>query len=153
MACLTCPMSWHLRAIGAPDAAVVARLHRRTMRAAMPYLPVLHTPADDLAFFTSEVDSSDGWVAVHDSGVRGFALTRDGLLNQLFVDVGWQGLGMGTALLGEVVAHVGPGLRLWAFQRNEHARGFYRHHGFVEVERTDGAGNEEKEPDVLLQWG
>ena len=25
-------------------------------------------------------------------------------------------------------------------------------HGFVEIERTDGAENEEREPDILLRW-
>ena len=51
-----------------------------------------------------------------------------------------------------MVADVGPGLRLWVFERNDRARSFYAHHGFTEVERTDGSGNEEKEPDVLLRW-
>ena len=35
---------------------------------------------------------------------------------------------------------------------NEPARRFYRRHGFVEVGRTDGARNEEREPDVRLAW-
>jgi hypothetical protein len=36
----------------------------------------------------------------------------------------------------------------------EHPRSgrFYQRHGFVPVERTDGAGNEEREPDVRYQW-
>ena len=32
------------------------------------------------------------------------------------------------------------------------ARAFYRHHGLVELERTDGAGNEEKAPDIRMAW-
>ena len=47
----------------------------------------------------------------------------------------------------------GPsGFCLWVFESNEPARGFYRHHGLVELERTDGAGNEEREPDVRMAW-
>lgn len=145
-------MTWRLRGIEAADVTTVAAVHRRSMREAMPYLPDLHTPEEDLAFFDSEIASSHGWAAVADHDVRGFALARDGWLNHLYVDVGWQGRGIGTALLGEAVAHVGPGLRLWVFQRNERARDFYAGHGFSEVERTDGSGNEEREPDVLLQW-
>jgi hypothetical protein len=32
------------------------------------------------------------------------------------------------------------------------ARRFYERHGFVAVEHTDGAGNEEREPDVRFLW-
>jgi len=34
----------------------------------------------------------------------------------------------------------------------DEARRFYGREGFVEVEHTDGAGNEEGEPDVRLEW-
>ena len=120
----------------------------------MPWLPDMHTPAEDLGFFGREIPSSTGWVAVdRDSdAILGFALTREGWFNHLFVDPGSQGTGVGSALLREAMAHVGPGMRLWAFLRNENARAFYARRGFVEVERTDGQGNEEKEPDVLLVW-
>jgi hypothetical protein len=43
-------------------------------------------------------------------------------------------------------------MRLYAFQRNTRARGFYERRGFVAVEFGDGSGNEEGEPDVLYQW-
>ena len=32
------------------------------------------------------------------------------------------------------------------------ARRFYAREGFVEVDWTDGAGNEEHEPDVRCRW-
>ena len=41
-------------------------------------------------------------------------------------------------------------LQLWTFQVNDRARAFYARHGFREVELTDGATNEEHEPDVRL---
>jgi hypothetical protein len=44
------------------------------------------------------------------------------------------------------------GLELWVFQRNDAAREFYARHGFIELRRTDGSGNEEREPDVRLAW-
>ena len=43
-------------------------------------------------------------------------------------------------------------LQLWTFQRNAQARRFYEARGFVVVEQTDGAGNEEKEPDARYLW-
>lgn len=44
------------------------------------------------------------------------------------------------------------GLQLWTFQVNGPARRFYERHGFAAVEETDGAGNEEREPDVRYVW-
>lgn len=44
------------------------------------------------------------------------------------------------------------GLTLWVFETNVDARRFYRDHGFVEVERTDGSANEERSPDVRYAW-
>jgi hypothetical protein len=43
-------------------------------------------------------------------------------------------------------------MRLWVFESNVPARRFYELHGFVAVERTDGAGNEERAPDVRMEW-
>ena len=39
-----------------------------------------------------------------------------------------------------------------SFQKNIAARRFYERNGFVVIEETDGAGNEEREPDVLYEW-
>ena len=44
------------------------------------------------------------------------------------------------------------GLQLWTFQANAPAQRFYERHGFHEVERTDGAGNEERSPDIRYRW-
>jgi ribosomal protein S18 acetylase RimI-like enzyme len=44
------------------------------------------------------------------------------------------------------------GLQLWTFQVNTPACRFYERHGFVEAGRTDGSGNEEREPDVRYSW-
>ncbi len=44
------------------------------------------------------------------------------------------------------------GLQLWTFQVNGPAQSFYERHGCRAVERTDGATNEEREPDVRYAW-
>ena len=44
------------------------------------------------------------------------------------------------------------GFDLWVFQRNTRALDFYARYDCLEVRRTDGADNEEHEPDVLLRW-
>lgn len=35
---------------------------------------------------------------------------------------------------------------------NTPARAFYARHGLVELERTDGSGNEERTPDLKMAW-
>ena len=42
-------------------------------------------------------------------------------------------------------------LRLWTFQRNPAAIGFYLAQVFREIERTDRSRNEEREPDILFE--
>ena len=44
------------------------------------------------------------------------------------------------------------GFRLWVFQRNTPALAFYARLGCVEVRRTTGEDNAEREPDVCLRW-
>ena len=46
----------------------------------------------------------------------------------------------------------GPRLSLYVFARNTSARRFYERHGFVAAEASDGARNEEGEPDVRYEW-
>jgi hypothetical protein len=40
----------------------------------------------------------------------------------------------------------------FGLQRNTRARRFYEARGFVLTEETDGAGNEENEPDARYLW-
>ena len=44
------------------------------------------------------------------------------------------------------------GFALWVFESNERARAFYRRHGLVELEHTDGADNMERSPDLRMAW-
>jgi GNAT superfamily N-acetyltransferase len=111
----------------------------------MPYLPNLHTPEQDLAFFTTEIGSSDCRVAVIDGHVVGFGCVRDSWLNHLYISPDFQGKGIGSELLKTFGSDID---QFWVFQKNSRARDFYKRHGFVEVEFTDGSANEEREPDV-----
>jgi GNAT superfamily N-acetyltransferase len=62
-----------------------------------------------------------------------------------------QGDHVGTKLL-QIAQDSFSRLHLWTFQRNLRARRFYEARGFALVRETDGAGNEEKEPDALYLW-
>jgi putative acetyltransferase len=134
------------------DMAAVAVLLRLTMKTSLPYLPDLHTPEDDLWFF-SDVQFPKGeiWVAEADGVIIGFAARSPGWLDHLYVHPDHHGGGVGHALLEQARADV-SGLQLWAFQRNSRARAFYEAHGFVLERLTDGSGNEEREPDALYVW-
>jgi GNAT superfamily N-acetyltransferase len=91
-------------------------------------------------------------VAVDQKGeVLGFIAFSQDWVNQLYIAPGAQRAGIGSRLLQRAKASSGF-LQLWTFQANTRARRFYRQHGFVELELTDGERNEEKTPDVRLEW-
>lgn len=135
------------------DVEAVARLHRAVRAACLPYLPTLHRPEEDLWFFRERVfPACTVWVGeARGDGIQGFCAWRTGWLDHLYVAPAAHGIGMGSALLGKTMA-AEPLLRLWAFQRNVSAIRFYAARGFRVVEETDGSGNGEREPDVLLEW-
>jgi len=76
----------------------------------------------------------------------------DGCIEQLYLEPDYIGRRLSDHLIGLAKEQCPGGLQLWTFAVNEPARRFYRRQGFVEVEQTDGAGNEEREPDVRLVW-
>jgi ribosomal protein S18 acetylase RimI-like enzyme len=127
----------------------VARLLRAVQQACLPYLPDLHTPQEDLAFFRDRVFAEcEVWIA---GAIDGFIAFRPGWVDHLYVRPECQGQGIGTALVAVAMSGNAP-LRLWVFQRNAAAIGFYQARGFREIGRTDGSHNEEREPDMLMEW-
>ena len=135
------------------DAAACARVLRGSRAEAMPWLPVLHTPEEDLAYLRGVLAQQRTWVAEADGEVVGFASLdeAEGVLDHLYLDPGSQRRGIGSALLTTVrTAYDGP-LELWVFADNTSARAFYAAHGGVELYATDGAGNEERTPDVRMR--
>jgi GNAT superfamily N-acetyltransferase len=141
-----------LRPAEESDTAVIAAIFRESRLAAMPWLPRLHTPEEDLFFFESSVmKNCRVLVAMDDRAILGFCAVRDDWIDHLYLRPDRLRMGTGTRLLDET--KVGRRrLQLWAFQRNTPARRFYEARGFRPVELTDGAMNEEKEPDVRYVW-
>jgi hypothetical protein len=121
----------------------------RTTR--LPYLPDLHSQAEDLAFFRDRVFRDGAVQVASEAVIEGFCAWRSGWVDHLYIRPDCHGRGRGTALLAQAMTRYSP-LRLWAFQRNTQALRFYAARGFREVERTDGGRNEEGEPDALLEW-
>jgi putative acetyltransferase len=133
------------------DVEAVARLFRAVRTTCLPYLPDLHSPAEDLAFFRDRVfPGGTVWVG-GEATIDGFCAWRLGWVDHLYIRPEHHGRGLGTALLSQAMA-VHSTLRLWVFQRNTQALRFYAARGFHAVEHTDGSRNEEREPDALLEW-
>ena len=132
------------------EAAAVARLYRRTADREWSFL-VPHTPAEDAAFFLGSVDAGVVWMAVQEGELVGFCAVRRGWVDHLYVGHERHGQGIGQALLRRAL-NGRRRVRLWTFQRNARARAFYTRQGFRETRFTDGAHNEEREPDVLMEW-
>ena len=141
-----------LRSATAHDAPEIARILRETRRRCLPYLPDLHTPEEDLEFVRDTVLKADTVIIAEAAGVvRGFCAYREGWIDHLYVLPEHQGKGIGSALLDQAKS-INSRLELWTFQKNARAIAFYRKHAFVLAEMTDGAGNEEEEPDARLVW-
>ena len=92
------------------------------------------------------------WVADADGDVVAVMALDDRWLDDLYVRPDHAGQGVGSALLDLAKALRPDGFELWVFEVNTPARRFYERHGLVLLERTDGAGNEERAPDLRYGW-
>ena len=141
-----------IEAAAATDADAVAAVFKAARDAAMPWLPELHGEAEDRRFFAGVIAGCEVLVVRREGHVVAFVALGDELVEHLYVRPDAQRAGIGSALLEAAKGRRPHGLRLWTFERNQGARAFYARHGFTEVRFTDGSGNEEKQPDVLLAW-
>lgn len=142
-----------LRRARASDAPAVADVWLRSYRAALPTVRLAH-PDEEVRAWIRDVllPEHETWVAVAGTAVVGLMALADGWIDQLYLDPSWRGRGIGDRFVELAKRRYPDGLQLWTFQVNAPAQRFYERHGFVAVERTDGAGNEEHEPDVRYEW-
>ena len=141
-----------LRRATLDDMPALARLHRRTVQTSLPFLPTLHTPAEDEWWFRERLFATNEiWLAEDGEGAVGYIAFRPDFIEHLFIQPETQNGGLGVRLL-EKAREASAELSLWTFQQNLRARRFYERHGFTVVTETDGADNEEKMPDVLYRW-
>jgi chorismate mutase/ribosomal protein S18 acetylase RimI-like enzyme len=147
--------SLRLRRARPEESEALAALYGAARRAAAPAMPpARHSPEEDRGWFAARLRDGEHetWVAEDDGELLGYALVAATWLDHLFVAPGRQSEGIGGSLL-ELVKSIRPdGFCLWVFETNVRARAFYAGHGLVELERTDGSGNEEKAPDVRMAW-
>jgi putative acetyltransferase len=143
---------WTLRRLALADTDAAAAVHRAAFDERLPWLRGLHTPAEDRWFWRERMSRDCTlWGAVAEGTLAGVIAFREGWIDQLYVLPAAQARGIGSGLL-DVARSAFPCLHLWTFQRNLAARRFYEARGFVLLRQTDGAGNEEREPDALYRW-
>ncbi|MET9444901.1 GNAT family N-acetyltransferase [Streptomyces sp. NPDC006610] len=143
-----------LRPAVARDARPAADVWLRSFAAALPGVVRPRTDAEVRAYFRDVVvPLRETWVAeAADGAVVGLMVLHDGALSQLYLAPDWRGRGLGDRFVALAKDRRPGGLELWTFEVNRPAQRFYERHGFVAVERTDGSGNEEREPDVRYVW-
>ena len=143
-----------LRPATSEDLPAIADLHVRVRDAAYPLMPrSVHDAAEVAAWVAGwDLELSEVWVACSGDRPVGYARVHEEWLEDLYVDPAAAGQGVGSALLDLVKARCPRGFGLWVFVSNTRAIDFYARHGLVEVLRTDGADNEEHEPDIQLAW-
>ena len=135
------------------DAMAIADLYTAARVHAVPQMPpALHTNEEDRAYVAAKLTEADVqvWVAEVDGGIVGYAQCTPTFLDGLYVAPQRKGQGIGSLLLDVVDATHPDGYELWVFESNVGARRLYERRGLVVVERTDGAGNEEKAPDLRM---
>jgi putative acetyltransferase len=141
----------NLRKASITDAESIAAISRRARAAAMPYLPSLYTPEEEIKFFRDDVlESCNVWVA-ETKEILAFCAFKKGWVDHLYISPEYQGRGIGKKLLQKAMED-NEQLYLWTFQKNTLARNFYARQGFKLLKMTDGKDNEEKEPDALYRW-
>ncbi|WP_128926034.1 GNAT family N-acetyltransferase [Bradyrhizobium guangxiense] len=141
-----------LRQLALADMDMAAGVHRMAFDQAMPWLAGLHTPDEDRWFYRERVfPTRRVWGRFDGDELCGIIAFRDGWGEQLYVLPVAQGRGVGSELL-DIAKGASDRLELWTFQRNAAARRFYEARGFKLIEETDGARNEEREPDARYCW-
>jgi GNAT superfamily N-acetyltransferase len=126
----------------------------RSYRATYSF-PLVHSDHDVREWIASHVVGElETWLAVSGPGAAavGYIAIDGAEVRLLDVVPGRTGEGIGGRLLAHAMDLRPTGLELWTFQVNHGARRFYERHGFEVIELTDGAGNEERHPDVHYAW-
>lgn len=139
-----------IRPATSADAFEIARFYRDIR---MDTVPLIHDVIGVKWYIENVLlPRGSSYVYEQDGEIVGWVDVHNDWLDQLYCRRGSTGQGIGKQMVDFAKSLSPTGLQLWTFQVNEGARRFYAREGFVEVELTDGANNEEKAPDVRLTW-
>ena len=124
----------------------------RSRDGALPWIAVLRTPEEDRWCFRERVfKTCQLWGSFGGTQLIGFIAFQENWIDHLYILPSFQRRGDWDDLDSRRTGQAQE-LSLWTFQRNLVARRFYEQHGFLLVDETDGARNEENEPDALYTW-
>ncbi len=146
-------MQLSVRRASAGDADAIAGLYLRARHAAATAgtIPEPAHSDDDVRNWVAHVvvPQRDCWLAERAPGAAvGMLVLAEDWIDQMYVDPDLTSAGIGAELMAVAKRERPRGLRLMAFVSNAGAQRFYLRHGFRELRRTDGGGNEEGAPDI-----
>jgi GNAT superfamily N-acetyltransferase len=142
-----------VRRAKAVEAREIAGVWLRSRAASVPGIPPpVHTEDEVLAWFEEVVlPEREVWVADDGRAVVAVLVLESEWIDQLYVEPGHIGRGIGGQLMSVAKRQRPSALRLWTFETNVRARHFYERHNFVASGSTAG-DNEEGAPDVRYEW-
>ncbi len=116
-------------------------------------IPEVRTPDETREYIRDVVvPKREVWVVEQDERVLGFAALRGDWIEHFYVHPLAQRFGIGSALLERLKESHPGGLKTSVYQKSTGLRRFYEGRGFALVELTDGAANDEQEPDASYAW-
>ena len=140
---------WSIRNATINDLEQVTTLSRKSFEETLGIS--MHSIEEGKIFFRDTVFKKCTVLVAEMKGeIVGFIGYRKGWIDHLRVDSRYHGQGIGKSLLARAKEDFDY-LQLWCFQHIP-ARGFYKKQGYIEVELTDGSKNEERLPDVRMEW-
>lgn len=145
---MTTKLGFEIRRASPDDADAVTQVFWPSFQS-LNFLPKLHS-AEDSHHFVSNIllKTCEVWLAEQNGQAVAMMALRDNWIEQLYVGLGEQNRGTGSALLAHAKQKIVGHIHLHTFQRNFGARRFYERHGFVPTGFSDGKHNEENEPDI-----
>jgi len=139
-----------IRLAAADDAPIIAEFYHDIRQDAVA--PIHDVGSIEWYITNRLISRGSSYVYVENDVIVGWVDVPKDWVDQLYCRRGFTGKGIGVQLLNFAKQMSPTGLQLWTFQVNTGARRFYAREGFVEVELTDGRANEEKQPDVRMEW-
>ena len=135
------------------DADAVGTIFLESFRATYATFTRAH-PDDEVREYVRDIliAQHETWVATDDGTVIGMMALAPGWVDAALHRTRSPGRGHGRKLLDLAKERSDGDLQLWTFQVNERARRFYERNGFAIAEMTDGANNQEREPDIRYAW-
>jgi ribosomal protein S18 acetylase RimI-like enzyme len=119
--------------------------------AGLDWLPQIFTAAEEIRMIGDMTDA--GWIRVAfvADSPAGFIARKGTEIHGLALRPQFEGQGVGRALMRDAQRNAAK-LGLWSYLANDRATRFYDKAGFIEMGRTDGAGNEAGMPDIRFEW-